>query len=183
MKTFFAAFLGFLAAGVLLLLTLSVLGGADIWRSRTARMLEWTRGDDRRAETKTAHGEAQRLQAQRRRADGEDEELQEQRRERLALLTATLRARPIARLAAAETHLFQEAGREHPRAAAPDGLFVRLLEPVQIDEWTVLQRGTAVELVGAERDNVITIRHDGARYQLSPCQTELRAMRGDVCEE
>ena len=182
MRTFFAAFLGFLAAAVLLLVGLSLLGGPDIQRWRTARMMERVPRDDRRDETATADREAKRRQTQRLSADKEQDELQEQRRERLALLTATLRTRPIARLAAAETHLFQEAEREHAPAAS-DALFVRLLEPVQIDEWTVLHRGTAVELVGAERDNVITIRHDGARYQVSPCQTELAVVGGDVCAQ
>lgn len=183
MRTFFAAFLGFLAAGVVLLIALSVLDESDTWRSRTARLMDWARPDDRRTDTARRDREAQRLQAQRRRANGEHDELQEQRRERLALLTATLRTKPIARLAAAETHLFQQSEREQAAAASSDALFVRLIEPVQIDERTVLQRGSAVEVVRAERDHVITIRHDGARYQLSPCQTELRAISGDVCEE
>ena len=180
MRTFFAAFLGFLAAGVLLLVAASLLRGPDTWRSPFTGTLERFGRDNRRSEPATPAREAERLRAQRRRAAGEDEELQEQRRERLALLTATLRTQPIVRLAAAETQLFQQAEREHA-SGSPDALFVRLIEPVQIDEWTVLQRGTTVELIDAERDNVITVRHDGARYRLSPCQTELRAIIGDVC--
>ena len=182
MKAFFAALLGVLAAGVLWVALVSILRPTDIWRWRPAPETEWLQRNGGRSKTATAAREALQVQQQRWRADREHDELQEQRRERLALLSATLRTTPIARLAPAEMHLFQQAERERARAAN-GGQFVRLLGPVQIDEWTVLQRGTAVEFVRAERDNVITIRHDGARYQLSPCQTELRAISGDLCQE
>jgi hypothetical protein len=182
MRTFFAALLGFVAAGVLFAVALFTLGNSDAWQARAAALIELIRRDDRGERSPDPRREQTRLDERQRRAHQQQGELQEQRRERLTLLTATLRADPIARLAAAETHLFQESERERARAAS-GGLFVRLVEPVQIDERTVLQRGTAVELVGADRGNVITIRHNGARYQLSPCQTELRAISGDVCEE
>ncbi|HSH39395.1 MAG TPA: hypothetical protein VK993_11475 [Chthoniobacterales bacterium] len=181
MKTFLAAFLGFLAAGVLLLAVLLVLGGSNLWQRRAAKLVEWVERERPATPTPRVDREAARLDVQRRRADRdrEDEELQEQRRERLALLTATLRVKPIARVGAAETHLFQESERQQVRVAS-DALLLELIEPVQIDQWTVLQRGTMVEFVRADHDNAITIRHEGAQYQVSPCQTELRAISGDV---
>lgn len=184
MRTFFAAFLGLLAAGVLLLVGLWVLSGSDLWQRRSARSVEWVQRDERAIAPAKVHPEAARMHAHRRRADRdrEHEELQEQRRERLALLTATLQTRPIARLAAAETHLFQESERQQARTSS-GALFLKMIEPVQIDQWTVLEPGTAVEFVRAEHPNAITIRHDGARYQVSPCQTELRTISGDVCGE
>ena len=177
MRTFLAAFLGFLAAGVLLVAGLLLLGHTDLW-------LQWARRSQPALARTTVDGEAARRDAQKRLTarDRADQESQHQRRERLALLTATLRRNPIADVAAAETHLFQAAERERARASSGE-FVVRLLEPVQIDEQTVLERGTEVEFGGFERDNVITMRHDGASYQLSPCQTDLRAIAGDVCSQ
>lgn len=184
MKTFFAAFLGFLAAGMVLIVGLWVLHGFDRGRPRSARLFEWSGRDQHTVRAAQPDHKAARTQTQRRHADRnrKSDELQEQRHERLALLTATLRTNPIAQLTAAEMHLFQEHERQQARTSS-DAQFLELLAPVQIDQWTTLQPGTAVEFVRADHDRAITIRHEGARYQVSPCQTQLRASRGDVCEE
>ena len=180
MKTFLAALLGAVAAILLLVASFWLLDGSAAWRYPTGRLLNLLPRDDRASEQ--AHDEAARLRQQRQRADRQRDELQDQRRQRLALLAATLRTRPLGPLTAAEKHLFQQDERDRARVSA-DEAAIELIEPVQIDEWTVLQAGTAVELERADRDNLITIRHEGARYQVSPCQTELRAISGDVCEE
>lgn len=183
MKTFAAALLGALVAIVLLGGALWLAAGSgDVWQYRTARLLNLVRRDDRMIQRNDVRRDVVRVREPRERSDQQRDELQEQRRERLVLLTATLRTRPIGPLTPAEKHLFREAERERAQLSA-DGATIELIEPVQIDEWTLLRAGTAVAFERADRDTLITIRHEGARYQVSPCQTELRWISGDVCEE
>ena len=173
-KTFFAALLGVLAAiaiaaGVLLL-------------TRSARLHPPLRTDSTELRRAEAEREARRAIAERDDAERQMDEFQEQRRERLALLAATLGARPAVRLTTSEKQLFQEAERRAIAASEPASS-IRLVEPVQIDERTVLQVATPVEFIRYETDNLLTVRYDGANYQVSPCQTELRPISGDVCQE
>ena len=130
------------------------------------------RPDEQPAQRAQAEREAARARGERQRVQEQSEELAEQRRERLTLLTATLGLPPVTRLSRAETTLFQEAGRKRARtvAASERRSVVRLREPVQIDEWTVLQAGTAVEFIHWQRDDVATVRHDGARYEVAAHQ-------------
>ena len=172
-KTFFAALVGVLAAIV-------IAAGVLLLTGSLHPPLRTDRTELQRAE---AEREARRAMTERHDAERQMVEVQEQRRERVALLAATLGARPAMRLTTAEKQLFQEAERRTAMAASEPASSTRLVEPVQIDERTVLQAATRVEFIRYETDNLLTVRYDGASYQVSPCQTELRAISGDVCQE
>ena len=175
MKTFSAVFLGFLAAAIVLLGAVVIVARSEAWQRRTAELAKLLGRDDDKLRTARADRDSARPGGDVPRADREVRELQEQRRERLTLLTATLGVRPIARLTDTEKQLFQEAERNRAQrfGESEQRPMIHMIEPVQIDEWTVLRAGTPVEFVGYNRDNVITIRHQGARYEVSPWQAGL----------
>ena len=131
--------------------------------------------------------EATREREERRRAQEQQlDEWQEQRRERLTALAATLGVPPVVRVTRAEAQLFQQASqkREHQMTASERRTLRHLCAPVQIDEWTTLRAGTPVEVVRYARDNVVTIRHDGALYDVAPWQVGLppaERMPGEWC--
>ena len=133
--------------------------------------------------------EGTREREERRRAQQQQlDELEEQRRERLTLLAATLGVEPVARVTRKEAQLFQQASRnrEHQIAASEPRTLRHLCAPVQIDEWTTLRVGTPVEVVQYARDNVITIRYDGALYDVAPWQVGLpiaERLPNDWCAE
>jgi hypothetical protein len=160
MKTSFVA----LAA-----IVLAAFIAAVLWKSPPRAVFDWMRPNDGALRRAQAEREAARLASEKQLAE---QQLREQRRERLTLLTAALGVQPVAQLTRAETQLFQQAERARARhvAAAERRSMVRLREPVQIDEWTVLHAGTAVELIHYDRDNVVTVGYDGARYQVGTHQ-------------
>jgi hypothetical protein len=161
MKAFFAGLVAVVAAAFI---------AAVLWKS--APSVDWMRPTDDALRRARVEERAARVRAERQQAEQRNDEWREERRERLALLTATLATHPISQLNRAETRLFQQASREHARqrAIAESGATVWLREPVQIDEWTVLAAGSAVEFIHYDRDDVVTIRHDGARYQVGSHQ-------------
>ncbi len=171
MKAFFASFL-------------AVMGAVIVLAMMFAPPVAWQRALPRVAQRfaeprqRTAQEQAARTREQTPHQVQATEELAEQRRERLALLTATLGGNPLARLTDAERRLFQDAERRRARAAgeAEQRPVVRLLEPVQIDEWTTLLPGTPVEFVGYHRDDAVTIRYQGARYEIAAAQAGLPAI-------
>lgn len=175
MKTFLAAFLGVLAAAVVIAFVFGTPAFRPTWRTPATPLLEWLHSDDGAARRMQAKREVARSRNEQRREQEHADELQEQRRERVTLLAATLGVQPVANVTRAEAQLFQQANRN--RAQQSDGSAERILlplhAPVQIDEWTTLRAGTPVEIVGYARDNSITMRYEGARYEIAPWQVGL----------
>ena len=166
MKGLFAALVAVVAAAFI----------AAVLFTIAPRFADWFGGDRETAVRQAqAEREATREREERRREQQQLDELQEQRRDRLTLLTATLGVQPIARVTRTEAQLFQQASRNRARqtAASEQRTLRHLCAPVQIDEWTTLRAGTPVEVVRYARDNVITIRHDGALYDVAPWQVGL----------
>lgn len=167
MKTFFATLLGVIAGAVVLAV---LLAPPESLRRAAKGFAQRLRAEpDQHAQRAVRQRDESR--SQRAAAD----ELSEQRRERLALLTATLAGKPIAPLTRAEAQLFQDAERRRARSTAGSEHrpIVRLVGPVQIDEWTTLLPGTPVEFLGYNRDDVVTIAHQGARYEVAAWQAGL----------
>ena len=157
MRTFFAAFVGVIAAGIVLLMGLWLLAPRE-WRDGAGAL-------------RAAHDERALFER-----NNQLNALRERRRERLTLLAGAFDPHPNPPAADSELRLFHETQRnvDFRVGAAEQRAVIHLTEPVQIDEWTLLLPGTPVEFIHYDRDNVVTIGHDGARYQVSPEQTDLR---------
>ena len=167
MKGFFAALVAVAAAAFIAAVVFTIaprFAGSVAGGRETAAPQAQTEREATREREERRRGQQQQL-----------EELEEQRRERLTLLAATLGVEPVARVTRKEAQLFQRASRnrEHQIAVSEPRALRHLCAPVQIDEWTTLRAGTPVEVVRYARDNVITIRHDGAVYDVAPWQVAL----------
>jgi hypothetical protein len=150
--------------------------------SRPPVVARWFGRPDASSKDADARRDAARTRDARRHAQQQLDEWQEQRRERLTLLTATLGLQPIGNVRQNEARLFQQASRHRSRAnaALAQHATLPLCAPVQIDEWTTLRAGTPVEVIGYQRDNVVTIRYDSARYEIAAWQVGLPiAQRAD----